>query len=154
MEISVNEAKVVPRAVLDTNVYIAAYLSKNPKSPNKELFRRWRESQFVLLVSESILAEVVEKFDNYAINQQLTIDLLAHILVYAEYINVPERSIKAIISADRDDDLILACAVVGKADYLVTYDPHFDVLGGEYEAIKIVDGLHFLYVVRGDVKPL
>ncbi|MEA3459411.1 MAG: hypothetical protein U9R11_01835 [Chloroflexota bacterium] len=39
---------------------------------------------------------------------------------------------------------------VGRADYLVTYDPHFDCLGGEYRGFKIVDGLHFLYVVRGD----
>lgn len=27
------------RAVFDSNVYVAAYLSKNPRSPNKELFR-------------------------------------------------------------------------------------------------------------------
>ena len=148
MGINHAEDRTVPRAVLDTNVYVAAYLSKNPKSPNKELFRRWRESQFVLLVSESILAEVVEKFDNYGIDQQLTIDLLSHILTYAEYINVPETSVKSVISADPDDDLILSCAVVGKADYLVTYDPHFDFLGGEYQGSKIVDGLHFLYVIR------
>ena len=147
------EAKAVPRAVLDSNVYIAAYLTKNPRSPNKEIFRHWRDSRFTLLVSKSILTEVVEKFDKYGIAQQLTFDLLAHILTYAVHINVPEKSVKAIIPADRDDDLILACAVVGRADYLVTYDPHFDVLGGEYEGIKIVDGLHFLYVVRGDAKP-
>ena len=152
MGINNAEAKAVPRAVLDTNVYVAAYLSKNPRSPNKELFRRWRDSQFALLVSKSILTEVVEKFDKYGIAQQLTIDLLAHILTYAEHIIVPEKSVKAVISADTDDDLILACAVIGRADYLVTYDPHFDVLGAEYEGIKIVDGLHFLYVVRGDVK--
>ena len=41
----------------------------------------------------------------------------------------------------------------GGATHLVTYDPHFEVLGGEYEGIKILDGLHFLYVVRGDIKP-
>jgi len=47
--------------VLDANVYVAAYLSRNPRSPNKELFQRWRDTQFVLLVSEAILKEVVEK---------------------------------------------------------------------------------------------
>jgi hypothetical protein len=30
------------RAVFDSNIYVAAYLSKNPRSPNKELFQRWR----------------------------------------------------------------------------------------------------------------
>ncbi|MEA3345139.1 MAG: hypothetical protein U9Q78_02660 [Chloroflexota bacterium] len=52
------------------------------------------------------------------------------------------------IAADPDDDLILACAVVGQAAYLVTYDHHFGVLGKEYEGVKIVDGLAFLHVVR------
>ena len=146
------KVKAELRAVLDTNVYVAAYLTRNPRSPNKELFRRWRDSEFTLLVSKSILVEVVRKFDEYAIAQQLTIDLIAHILASAEYVAVPAKSVTAVISADPDDDLVLACAVVGRANYLVTYDPHFDVLGGEYKGVKILDGLHFLYVVRGDVK--
>ena len=33
-------AKAPLRAVLDANIYVAAYLSRNPRSPNKELF--WR----------------------------------------------------------------------------------------------------------------
>lgn len=36
---------------------------------------------------------------------------------------------------------------------LDTYDPHFDALGGAYDGIPILDGLHFLYVVRGDRPP-
>jgi len=55
-----------------------------------------------------------------------------------------------VIPADPDDDLIIACAVVGKATHLVTYDPHYDILSGEYRGVKIVDGLHFLYRIRGD----
>jgi len=144
------ETKTPLRAVLDANVYVAAYLSRNPRSPNKELFRRWRNSQFVLLVSKAILKEVVEKFGELGIDQQLTLELVSHILADAEYVHVSEEDVQPIILADPDDDDVLACAVVRKADYLVTYDPHFDCLGGEYRGIKIVDGLHFLYIVRGD----
>ncbi len=138
------------RAVLDANVYVAAYLSRNPRSPNKELFQRWRDSQFLLLVSKDTLQEVVEKFGELGIDQQLTLELVAHILADAVYVHVSEEEVQPVIFADPDDDYILACAVVGKADYLVTYDPHFDCLGGEYRGFKIVDGLHFLYIVRGD----
>ncbi len=138
------------RAVLDANVYVAAYLSRNPRSPNTELFRRWRDSQFVLLVSKVALKEVVEKFGELGIDQQLTLELVAHILADAEYVHVSEENVHSTILADLDDDYVLACAVVGKAEYLVTYDPHFDCLGGEYRGFKIVDGLHFLYIVRGD----
>ena len=42
---------------------------------------------------------------------------------------------------------------ISRATHLVTYDPHFDVLGGVYQGIPILDGLHFLYVVRGDRPP-
>lgn len=42
---------------------------------------------------------------------------------------------------------------VPSATHIVTYDPHFDVLGGAYHDIPILDGLHFLYVVRGDRPP-
>ena len=147
------ETSALPRAVLDANIYAAAYLSRNPRSPNKEVFRRWRAGEFVLLTSEAILGEVIEKFDELDIVQQLTIELLSHIIADAEYISVPSENVQTVIANDPEDDAVLACAVVGKADYLVTYDPHFDCLGGEYQGTQILDGLHFLYVVRGDVKP-
>jgi uncharacterized protein len=141
------------RAVFDTNVYVAAYLSKNPRSPNKELFRRWRDGQFALLVSDAILQEVIEKFDQIGIDQALTVELIAFILADAEHVAVSAEEIDSVIAGDPDDDQIVACAVAGKADYLVTYDPHFECLGGKYKGIHVLDGLHFLYVVRGDKKP-
>jgi putative PIN family toxin of toxin-antitoxin system len=141
------------RAVFDANVYVAAYLSKNPRSPNKELFRRWRAREFTLLVSQAILEEVIEKFDQLGIDQVLTLQLVSIILADAEYIVTSDEALPALIVDDPDDDLILACAMAGNADYLVTYDPHFDCLEGEFQGIRIGDGLHFLYVVRGDRKP-
>ncbi len=146
------EACVSPRAVLDANIYVAAYLSRNPRSPNKELFQRWRAREFILLVSRAILEEVVEKFEERGVDSRLTIELVSHIVADAEYINVTPEDVQRVIVNDPDDDHILACAVVGRADYLVTYDPHFDSLGNEYQGIQILDGLHFLYIVRGDVK--
>ncbi len=141
------------RAVFDSNIYVAAYLSKNPRSPNKELFRRWRAREFTLLVSQAILKEVIEKFDQRGIDQALTLELVAFILADAESIDTSDEALPALIVDDSDDDLILACAIAGNANYLVTYDPHFDCLGGEFRGIRIIDGLHFLYVVRGDTKP-
>lgn len=141
------------RAVFDSNIYVAAYLSKNPRSPNKELFRRWRAREFTLLVSQAILKEVIEKFDQRGIDQALTLELVAFILADAESIDTSDEALPALIVDDPDDDLILACAIAGNANYLVTYDPHFDCLGGEFRGIRIIDGLHFLYVVRGDTKP-
>jgi putative PIN family toxin of toxin-antitoxin system len=141
------------RAVFDTNIYVAAYLSKNRRSPNKELFQRWRDGEFVLLTSGAILEEVIEKFDGRGIDQALTVELISQILVDAEYVVTSDDQIATVVVGDPDDDQVLACAVTGKADYLVTYDPHFDCLEGAYQGIRVLDGLNFLYVVRGDTKP-
>ena len=141
------------RAVFDSNVYVAAYLSKNLRSPNKELFQRWRAKEFVLLFSQAILEEVIEKFEQRGVDQALTVELAAFLLADAEYVVTSDDEHLALIVDDPDDDLFMACAIAGQADYVVTYDPHFDCLGGEFRGIRILDGLHFLYVVRGDAKP-
>lgn len=54
------------RAVFDTNVFVSALLSHNPTSPTRELMRRWRNDEFVLLVSQAILEEVVKKLESMA----------------------------------------------------------------------------------------
>jgi predicted nucleic acid-binding protein len=49
--------------------------------------------------------------------------------------------------------LIIACAVKGDATYIITYDPHFDLLDGSYHGIQILRPLNFLYLIRGDAPP-
>ena len=49
------------RAVFDTNVFVSALLSRNPTSPTQELLRRWRNEEFILLVSQALLLELVGK---------------------------------------------------------------------------------------------
>jgi predicted nucleic acid-binding protein len=46
------------RAVFDTNVFVSALLSRNPTSPTQELMRRWRNEEFILLVSQALLLEI------------------------------------------------------------------------------------------------
>jgi predicted nucleic acid-binding protein len=44
--------------------------------------------------------------------------------------------------------LVTEIAVAGGATHIVTYDPHFNALGGEHKGIEVVDGLTFLRRVR------
>jgi len=141
------------RAVLDTNVFVSAFLSRNPTSPTKELIRRWEEEEFILLVSDALLEEVAEKLVERGIEQERVIEFLTLIGRLAEWVNVPPEAVSPVIAEDPDDDHILACAVVGKADYLVSNDPHFESLGEEYQGIKITKALPFLWAVRGDRPP-
>ena len=138
------------RAVLNTNVVIAAHLSRNPHSPTKELLDRWLAGEFVQLYSDDTLAELREKFTEREIDPDSADEYLADLVQLGEHVVVTPEDVMSVIPADPDDDLIIACAVVGKATHIVTYDPHYDILGGEYRGVKIVDGLHFLYLIRGN----
>jgi putative PIN family toxin of toxin-antitoxin system len=141
------------RGVLDTNVPMAAHLSRNPASPTIELLERWRGGQFAQLYSDDMLAELVEKFEARGIAPDASDRYLADLIALGEYVLVMPEQVPDAIVADPDDNAILACAFVGRATHIVTYDPHFDVLGGAYQGIPILDGLHFLFVVRGDRPP-
>ena len=142
------------RAVFDTNIIIAALKSQNKRSPNLELLQRWRDGEFVLLYSDDLLAEYEEKFTTKRISLEIQAQFLQDLYILAEYIPITADQVQAIITADPDDDIVLACAVVGQASHLVTYDPHLLNLGVTYQNIILLDGLHFLYTVRGDTPPI
>lgn len=140
------------RAVFDTNVFIAAHLTKNPNSPTAELLSRWANDEFDILYCDQLLDELREKFVEKGIAQELTNELVDDLDNMGIRVEITPDDIVQVIMGDPDDDIIIACAVVGGATHIVTYDSHFEFLGGQYRGIKIMGGLHFLYEVRGDIK--
>ncbi|MCD6336158.1 MAG: putative toxin-antitoxin system toxin component, PIN family [Candidatus Latescibacteria bacterium] len=142
------------RAVFDTNVYVAWALGKNPRSPIKELFERLKHGEFVLLYSMAIRDEVIEKLFGKGLSGKRIAGFVEVMTGLGEEIVVEPEEVEPVILADPDDDVVLTCASKGKATHLVTYDSDFDVLGGVYQGITILDGLHFLYVLRGDSEEL
>jgi putative PIN family toxin of toxin-antitoxin system len=136
------------RAVLDTNVFVSALLSRNPTSPTQELIRRWLNGEFTLLVCDALIDEVIEKLTEREIDRERIIELVQLLDQLAEWVDVPTEAVPRVVQADPDDDVILACAILGRADYLVTYDPHFDS-PGEYQGVKIAKALPFLWTLRG-----
>jgi|GEM_PF-3927014 len=49
------------RAVLDTNVVLAADRTLNPLSPNRDIINRWSKGEFSWLVTDDISGEYAEK---------------------------------------------------------------------------------------------
>lgn len=141
------------RAVLDTNVIIAALLAKNPSSPTAEILRRWRDDEIELLYSKYVREEYAEKLLDRGADPQRTADLIDDVDEKGICIPLADADIVRRVPDDPDDDVFVACAIVGGATHLVTYDPHLQALGEEYEDVRILDGLHFLYAVRGDTPP-
>ncbi|MDP1624449.1 MAG: putative toxin-antitoxin system toxin component, PIN family [bacterium] len=137
------------RAVLDTNVFVSAALSKNANSPTREALDRWKRGEFVLLICTPLAEEIVEKLLDHRVDKEKVGDLVETLVNWAEWVEVPPAKIESLLS-DPDDNVIVACAVEGGANYLVTYDPHFDSLQGEYRGIKIVKAIPFLEVLRSE----
>jgi uncharacterized protein len=135
------------RAVLDTNVFVSAALSKNESSPTREVLERWQNDEFVLLICTSLAEEIAEKLLDRNISPKRVSALVDQLANLAEWVEVPMEKIQKLLS-DEDDNVIVACAIEGKANYLVTYDPHFNTLGAEYQGIKIVKAIPFLNEIR------
>jgi putative PIN family toxin of toxin-antitoxin system len=141
---------IILRAVFDTNVVIAALKSKNPGSPTVELLQRWSKGEFTLLYCDDLRLEYQKKFITRSVPLELRATFLKNLFELGEYVHLIPDQIQPRIAEDPDDDIVIACAIVGEATHLVTYDPHLLNLGETYEGITILDGLHFLYAVRGD----
>jgi predicted nucleic acid-binding protein len=89
------------------------------------------------------------------VERGIAVDLIAEQITTlassAEWALVPDEKIEDLLS-DPDDNVIVACAVEGDANYLITYDPHFDSLKGNYRGIKIIKAIPFLEILRRNKK--
>jgi uncharacterized protein len=127
------------RAVFDTNVFIAAFVASGICA---KLLLRARRGQFQLVGSSYIFKKfeqvLVKKFSvtrNEARDASRLIAEATHLIVD------PAETVTG-ICRDPDDDAILACALAGEADYLVTGDADLLALKS-FEGTKILSPRNF-----------
>lgn len=130
----------MPRVIFDTNIYISA-LHFQGSIPRK-ILELADAGHFNLLISKQIVAEVRGvlrvKF-RYDLSK---LDLVEELLISISQVVEPGINIK-FIKEDPDDDMILECAVEGKADLIVSGDRHLLKIK-EYNSIRIVSARNFL----------
>ena len=63
--------------------------------------------------------------------------------IHGRPVNVPR-----VIANDADDDHVLACALAGNADLIVSGDKHLHSLGGEYQGIRIVTPVEAVRIIE------
>ena len=135
------------RVLLDTNVLAGGMTGEIRGSirPPSQLWRRWRAKQFDLIVSAHLLDELERTLSTAWFRERTTPDAIAVLLrdvrdnaIFVE----PIDEVRGIAS-HWQDDLVLAAAVSGKADYLVTGDAKFRRVG-EYLGVKLCTPAEFL----------
>jgi uncharacterized protein len=134
------------RVVLDANQFVSSLLVK--VGLPAQALDAWRAGAYQLIVSPAILEEVehtlgyarIQRKYNIAHStvQQLIQELATSALVVAGSANVAGA-----VSEDPDDEIVLACAIDGDADLIVSGDRHLLDLGS-YRDIPILSVRAFL----------
>jgi putative PIN family toxin of toxin-antitoxin system len=108
--------------VLDTNVLIAYYLSKKKDSANSKVFLHWRtRRRLQLVVSDEVVAEYLEILQRLGV-PEVRIKRLEERIRSRQTVSHTNLGARPTESRDPDDNLILATAITGKAEYVVTND--------------------------------
>jgi uncharacterized protein len=142
-----------PKAVLDTNVLISvAFAQRGIAKTLRELLA---EEAFTLVTAADLLAELYRVLHYPRIRQRFhptEDDILEFIGILLERaLVVPGRYQVQRVERDPTDDMFLAAALEGQADYIVSRDPHLLNLK-HFHTIQIVEPPAFVRAVRQSQK--
>ncbi|MBU0569204.1 putative toxin-antitoxin system toxin component, PIN family [Patescibacteria group bacterium] len=108
------------KIVLDTNVYIASFLSKGLSS---DILLLGKDKKIEVFTSAEILEEVerklIDKFNVDKKRRQVFLDLAMR----SAKIVFPSQKLE-VIKIDPDDNKILECAVEAEASLIISMDKH------------------------------
>jgi len=136
----------VLRVVLDTNVFVSSLLAK--EGPAAQVLDAWRARRYLLIVSPDLAAEIASTLRYPRIRRRYRItedDIQALLdLLESDAVLVPGKvNVAGSVPEDPDDEIVLACALEGEADLIVSGDHHLLGLGG-FHGIVIVAVRRFI----------
>jgi putative PIN family toxin of toxin-antitoxin system len=137
------------RVVLDTNQYVSALLKS--KSNSARLMTLVAEGQITLIVSPDILEEIrrvlaYPKIQKLHRRTKQEIEQFIRQTAKIAVVTPGTLEVNA-IQADPSDNIFLACAVEGRADYIISGDHHLKDLG-VFQGIEILDPAAFLEIIE------
>jgi len=125
------------RVVLDTNILIGALITTG--TPPDRLYRAWLRGEMELVTSAAQLAELAEVLARPRLQKYLDADeaeaIVGNMRARALVLEAPPD---VDLSPDPKDNPILAAAIAGKADLIVSGDKRHMLALGEVEGIAIV----------------
>lgn len=138
------------RAVLDVNIIVSGIIS--PKGAPRKILELAVEEAFEAVSSLEINREALSVlhresiYAKYGLSEEI-IDGISAFLYEGTILTEGRYSVTK-VRKDPDDDKVIACAVEGEADYIVSGDEH--LLGlKHYKGIQILDARAFLMELRG-----
>ena len=143
-----------PRVVLDSVVLVSVFLTEEGLAA--ELFTECVEktdlctAEEILQETRRVLLEKDHIRNKYAYHDR---EVERFIELVREECTVASKLLpRRVIERDPKDDMIIACAVEAKADYIISRDIHLLDLK-EYQGIRIVSPEDFVHHLRSNAKP-
>jgi putative PIN family toxin of toxin-antitoxin system len=140
----------IPKVVLDSNVLLRALLSRT--GPSAELLEQVLQGRIQLVLSPTIVREVRKGFFKPTVRQRYPLSLqdIAEYLARLQRLSVLLPADVDVKGGSRDpkDNPILACAVSGGADFLITDDRRHLLPMKHFHGVQIVSVPDFLKRLR------
>ena len=125
------------RIVLDTGIFISALISEG--TPPDKVYQAWLDGAFVLITSEAQLTELKRVLGYEKLQRYLKAPKVAILLESIEMFAVLAEKLPEVdLSPDPDDNRIIATAIAGKADYIISGDKRHMLSLEKAEGIPIV----------------
>lgn len=137
------------QVVLDTNVVVSVFMF--PGSVPGSLLEHWNTGDFAIVVSAALLSEYqrVLNYPHLRPRHRLSSADIEQVMdrFRTKGLLVSTEKPARVVPADPDDDVVIACAVAGDADYIVSGDRHLLEIG-VHAGIRILLPAVFLVLLE------
>jgi putative PIN family toxin of toxin-antitoxin system len=133
------------RVVLDTNNIVSGTIM--PHGSSYEALEAWRRDQFILLTSKAVIKEVKRVLHYSRIQKKYHLTeieikkVVRNLIRYA--VVTPGEAKLNVIKGDPADNEVLACAVEGEADFIISGDEDLKKVK-IYRGIRIIGAKEFV----------
>jgi len=139
------------RVFIDTNVLVSVLLNLAESGSVRAIFQAFTAARFILLISGKLIDELTETVRakprlSKRITEERLNRFVSLLMQTAELIDEIEEPIPS-VTRDPDDDYVLAYALVGAADYLITGDNDLLSLQGQIAGLEIVTPTQFVEIL-------
>lgn len=142
------------RVVLGANVFLSGIPRlRDQDSPPRRVLGAWLAGEIDVVISEHIIEEVSRNFRKPYFAALLedtdALEIWEGIRLVAEVVDLPPETVVPQLASHPEDNYVLATALEGHADYLVTGDRQLRKLVA-VGAVKIVSPAELLQVIEVD----
>ncbi|MBE2220217.1 MAG: putative toxin-antitoxin system toxin component, PIN family [Anaerolineae bacterium] len=112
------------RVILDTSVIVSGMIL--PKGPPAKIISHWLNNKFTLLYTKAMLAELEDVLNRAWLHERLS-HAPSRTPEFLEAVTLLGQPVKGYVNVtglirDPFDEMFLACAILGNADFLVSGD--------------------------------